>query len=57
MGLFFNFMINYFNDKLDYDYDFKSIYLIGAVLSGFILYLLISIFIKAFKMSDINLKY
>jgi putative peptidoglycan lipid II flippase len=57
MGLFFNYFINFFNNNLNYDQNFKSIYLLGTVIIAFIYYLLISILIKAFKMSDINLKY
>jgi len=57
MGLVFNYFINIFDSKLVYSYNFKSLYLIGIVLSGFFLYLTIAILIKAFKISDINLKY
>jgi len=57
MGLFFNYLIIFFEDNLTYEQDFKSIYLVGIVLLGLIFYLLIAILIKAFKISDINLKY
>ena len=57
MGIFFNYVIHFFNDKLLYEASFKAIYLIGAVVSGLIFYLLIAILIKAFKKSDINLNY
>ena len=57
MGIFFKYVINFFNDKLLYEASFKAIYLIGAVVSGLIFYLLIAILIKAFKKSDINLNY
>jgi len=57
MGIFFNYVIYFFSDKLLYEAGFKAIYLIGAVLSGLIFYLLIAILIKAFKRSDINLNY
>ena len=57
MGIFFNYVINFFSDKLLYEASFKAIYLIGAVLSGLIFYLLTAILIKAFKRSDINLNY
>ncbi|MDB9732135.1 murein biosynthesis integral membrane protein MurJ [Candidatus Pelagibacter sp.] len=57
MGTFFNYVIHFFNDKLLYDETFKAIYLIGAVVLGFIFYLIIAILIKAFKRSDINLNY
>jgi putative peptidoglycan lipid II flippase len=57
MGIFFNYLINFFNDKLLYEASFKAIYLVGTVVSGLIFYLLIAILIKAFKRSDINLNY
>ncbi|MDC3243257.1 murein biosynthesis integral membrane protein MurJ [Candidatus Pelagibacter sp.] len=57
MGIFFNYVIHFFNDKLLYDASFKAIYLIGAVVSGLIFYIVIAILIKAFKRSDINLNY
>jgi putative peptidoglycan lipid II flippase len=57
MGIFFNYVIHFFNDKLFYDESFKAIYLVGAAASGLLFYLLIAILIKAFKRSDINLNY
>ena len=57
MGIFFKYIIHFFNDKLLYEASFKAIYLIGAVILGLIFYLLIAILIKAFKRSDINLNY
>ena len=57
MGIFFNYVIHFFNDKLLYDASFKAIYLIGAVVLGLTFYLVIAILIKAFKRSDINLNY
>jgi len=57
MGIFFNQAINFFSDKFIYQESFKSIYLIGVVISGLFFYLLFAILIKAFKRSDINLNY
>jgi putative peptidoglycan lipid II flippase len=57
MGIFFNYIIHFFNDHLLYEASFKAIYLVGAVALGLIFYLLIAILIKAFKRSDINLNY
>ena len=57
MGIFFNYIIYFFNDKILYESSFKAIYLIGAVISGLIFYLVVAILIKAFKRSDINLNY
>ena len=57
MGLIFNYLINFFYENLSYEQNFKSVYLIGIVILGFISYFLIAIFIKAFKISDIKLEY
>ena len=57
MTLLFNYLIIYFENNLAYDQKFKSVYLVGSVLLGLISYLLIAVIIKAFKFSDINLKY
>ena len=57
MGILFDYLINFFNSNLTYDQKFKSFYLIGIVFLGFISYLLTAILIKAFKISDIKLKY
>jgi putative peptidoglycan lipid II flippase len=57
MGIFFNYLIHFFNNKLLYEASFKAIYLVGAVVSGLIFYLLSAILIMAFKRSDINLNY
>jgi len=57
MGIFFNYVIYFFNDKLTYQASFKAFYLIGTIISGLIFYLLMAILIKAFKRSDINLNY
>jgi len=57
MGMFFNYVIHFFNNQLLYEASFKAIYLVGTTISGLIFYLLIAILIKAFKRSDINLNY
>ena len=57
MGFFFNYFIVYFEANLAYEQSYKAVYLVGLVLIGLISYLLIAILIKAFKISDINLKY
>ena len=57
MGLFFNYLINFFDSDLMFEKNFKSAYLIGTVLLGLISYLLTAVLIKAFKISDIKLKY
>jgi putative peptidoglycan lipid II flippase len=57
MGLFFNYLIQFFNEELAFEYSLKSIYLILSVMLGFCFYLIISYLIKAFQLEDINLKY
>jgi putative peptidoglycan lipid II flippase len=57
MGVFFDYIIYYFNDNFLYQANSKAIYLVGAVILGLGFYLLIAISIKAFKRSDINLNY
>jgi putative peptidoglycan lipid II flippase len=57
MGVFFNYMIYFFNNELSYQENFKAIYLIGTVIAGLIFYFLIAVLIKAFKRTDINLNY
>ncbi len=57
MGLFFNFLLNYFQNELTFKQEIKSLYLILSVILGLLFYLLVCYLIKAFKMSDIHLKY
>ncbi len=57
MGLFFNFLLNFFQDELAFNHNIKSLYLILSAVLGLLFYLLICYLIKAFKMSDIKLKY
>ena len=57
MGIFFSFLITYFKEELSFSQNLKSFYLIVSVLLGLLFYLFVSYFIKAFKMSDIKLKY
>ena len=57
MGICFKYLILLFENKLVYDFSFKSFYLILSVLFCLILYLLFSFFIKAFNYKDLQLKY
>ena len=57
MGIFFKYVILFFENQLVYDYYFKSFYLLLSVILGLIFYLLISLLIIAFKYDDIKLKY
>ncbi len=54
--LFFN-LINFFENYLVYESNFKLFLIIILVLVTFVIYILISMFTKAFNKSDIKLKY
>ena len=57
MGFAFNYLIFFFNEKLAYLSEYKLVYLSFIVLITFIIYIVISILTKAFKINDIKLKY
>jgi len=57
MGIFFEYLTLIFENKLDYGYHLKSLYLLLSVFLGLVFYLLLSLIIKAFKYEDIKLKY
>ena len=57
MGLFFNFLLNFFQNELAFNQPIKSLYLVLSVILGLVFYLIVCYFIKAFQMSDIKLKY
>ena len=57
MAILFSYLIDFFSINLAYEENFKSLYLVAIVLIGLISYFLIAIMIKAFKISDIKLKY
>ena len=53
----FYLILNEFSNLFAYNSDYKFLYMIFAVLLAIIIYLVTSILTKAFKLSDINLKY
>ncbi len=57
MGFVFQFFLNLFQNELAFEQQYKSLYLVLSVLLGLGSYIVISYFIKAFKISDIQLKY
>ena len=57
MGFVFQFLLNFFQTELAFEQKAKSFYLVLSALLGLGSYLLICYFIKAFKISDIQLKY
>ena len=54
--VFYN-LINYFSNSLSYNSEYKLLTIVLLVIVTFIIYILISILTKAFKISDIKLKY
>ena len=54
---FFYYLITLFQENLEYNSNYKLITIIILVIVTFIVYLLLSIITKAFKISDIKLKY
>ena len=56
ISIFF-FLINYLESSLNYANNYKFIFVVLIVFLTFISYIGVSIIIKAFKISDINLKY
>ena len=54
--LFYN-LLNHFSDFLVYESKYKLLTIITIVAITFLIYMLISIFTKAFKISDIKIKY
>jgi len=57
MGLFFNLVLNFFQNELAFNQSIKSLYLVLSVILGLLFYLTVCYFIKAFQMHDIKLKY
>jgi putative peptidoglycan lipid II flippase len=53
----FSSLIKFFSDNLTYEGEYKLVTIIFLVILTFIIYILISLVTKAFKISDINLKY
>jgi putative peptidoglycan lipid II flippase len=57
MGIFFNYLIQFFSEELSFEYSLKSIYLIMSVILGLGFYLITAYLMKAFQLEDIKLKY
>ena len=56
-SIIFYSLINYFSENLTYNSDYKLLTIILLVIVTFIIYILISILTKAFKITDIKIKY
>ena len=50
-------LIKFFRENLEYESEYKLITIVSLVILTFIIYILISMVTKTFKISDINLKY
>jgi len=57
MTLFLFNSINFFSVQLEYDSNFKVVYLLLLVISSAVIYFVISLLTKAFKLSDIKIRY
>src|SRR5210317_153288 len=57
MGLFFNLLLNFFQNELAFNQSIKSLYLVLSAILGLLFYLIVCYFIKAFQMNDIKLRY
>ncbi len=57
MGMFFKYLILFFENQLVYEHNLKLFYLILTVIFAFIFYLFASFFFKAFNLQDLKLKY
>ena len=57
MGLFFKFLLNFFQNEMAFSNITKSLYLVLSVILGLLFYLILCYFIKAFQLKDIKLKY
>ena len=57
MGIILYLILDMLGLKIEYDQNFKVFYLLFTFLISLISYFLISYFIKAFKFSDIKIRY
>ena len=57
MGLCLQYFISYFDSQLSFENNYKFIYLLFLVLLSILIYFIISLITKAFKLSDIKIKY
>ena len=57
MGLCLYILIFYFSNQLSFDNNYKVVYVIFLVILSILIYFIISLLTKAFKLSDIKIKY
>ena len=57
MGISLQNLLHYFDNQLSFENNYKFIYLIFLVILSIVIYFLVSLITKAFKLSDIKIKY
>ena len=57
MGLLLQTLLSYFDSQLSFENNFKFIYLFSIVILSLSIYFVVSLITKAFKLSDIKIKY
>ena len=57
MGLCLQNLLSYFDSQLSFEYSFKLVYLFFLVILSILIYFIVSLITKAFKLSDIKIKY
>ena len=57
MGICLNYLLSHFSSQLAFDNNFKIVYLFFLVLLNILIYFTFSLITKAFKLSDIKIKY
>ena len=57
MGICLINLVSYFESQLTFENNFKAIYLIFLVILSILIYFIVSLLTKAFKLSDIKIKY
>ena len=57
MGIFLQNLLSYFDSELSFENNYKFIYLFVIVILSILIYFVVSLITKAFKLSDIKIKY
>ena len=57
MGIFLQNLLSYFNTQLFFEHNLKFVYLFFLVILSILIYFIVSLITKAFKLSDIKIKY
>ena len=57
MGICLQYLLYYFDNQLSFENNYKFIYLLFLVIFSILIYFVVSLITKAFKLSDIKIKY